>query len=423
MMRLAALLFAVILAGCASSPQSRPPENGSAPSRDAQVFVALVDTGINPWHEAFRSGLEDSPVLPVPYTTAGEAFKAKLELEGPAAWREFSRGQLVWFEGTRVLAVSQLTPAPPGAEPILLLFPPDSHPIYDDADHGTAVASVLASTSPHAWIVMVETNAPSLDGYLWANQQVWIDIISTSRGAVGHTPANTTDSDPDAYAAASRAAVESGKIFVAAGGNQPDPNFYGSESGPPWVISVGGADGDNRGVTVETSRPTDVVTNYTAQGVARNSSNTETYTAVGTSMGAPLVAGVLAEALYQLRSQSGHAGGIVDDALVRTSELMLTNADLRDALNRTAAYWDPAEFAPGDVPLDNPLQVSPTMPALPAAGPVGPWVQMGWGFVDGSTVDDIVAALTGAAPPQKPPEAVEYMAHVQAAREAYWDQQ
>jgi hypothetical protein len=417
-----ALGLMVLLAGCIGpgqgSLQPAPLDGQSAP----WTVVALVDTGINPWHEAFQLPDGNAPPLPAPATTVPATFRESLQERGKSAWNDLERGELYWFEGTRVLAISMTERIPPGFAFLEQVFPSDPHAIYDDTNHGTAASSIVAEAAQHAWIVMVETSQLTLPGYAWASEQAWIDIAATSLLNLAHGPNNLTQ-DRDAWADATHRIVANGALFVSAGGNEPSPNLLEGRTGPPWVISVGGAEGARRGITPLTAQPVEVVADFTRHGLARNNSDTETFSAGGTSFGAPLVAGVLAEALYQVRSTLGHRPG-TSGVLVDAPSGRLTNADFRHALNLTAEYWAPTEHQPSPTtssPLG--LAYSVTTPALPHAPgtPIGPWVQMGWGYVHEGTAQRIADLLLGRIPAPDKADAVAYMEQVRQAREAAWD--
>lgn len=418
---LALPILAAALAGCVTPATLGSTEEGGTSAGAASVVVALIDSGINPWHEAFRAppgaGFETTPV---PAELVPTSFRDLLAERGLEAWDTLEKDRLYRFEGTRVLAVSFTERFPDLYEPI---FGQDPHPIYDDVNHGTGTASVVAATSPHAWILMVETNELPLHGYEWVADQPWIDVVSSSRGTAGHAPSNRTNSD--AFASALLRAAQAGKIVVNSGGNLPDPNLLSGRESPPWVISVGGAEGDRHGVSPLTSQPVDVVANLTWGSLAWNRSDDETYVSKGTSFGAPHVAGALAEALYRLRAATGHAGGIADGALVNASGLRLTNADFRWALNMTARYWDASAYEVRANASQFPTFVAyeVTNPALPriAGTPVGPWLQMGWGYVDGTTTPDIVSLLLGDTESPDKADAVAYMTQLYAIRAAVWD--
>lgn len=417
---LGGVLATVALSGCLTLPVS-PLEDASQEIEGSWpgVVVAIIDTGINPWHEAFA--LHDSKEAPpaVGYERVPVSFKGELARRGPEAWNDLEPKRLYWFEGTRILAVSRLYHPPDSLLPEAL-FPPDPHIIFDDQGHGTAVASVVARTSPHTWILMVEGSELKQEAYAWVAEQPWIDVISSSTTNVAHFPNNITEAD--GYAAALRLAVDRGKLAVSAGGNEPDPNLLEGRNGPPWVISVGAADHEAKGPIPKTSHPVDVVARFDWDGLARAESDSETFASGGTSFGAPLVAGVLAESLYQLRLRSGSPAGSPGSALADAGGLRVTNADLRAALNLTARYWDSLEYKVV-ANTSRPGVPYPANPALPeiAGTPVGPWLQMGWGYVDEATGGDIVALLMGEAARPEKRDAAAYMERMYEIRAVFWD--
>ena len=94
--------------------------------------------------------------------------------------------------------------------------------------------------------------------------------------------------------------------------------------------------------------------------------------------------------------------GLLDDA-----PYSITNADVRDALNRSAWYpssntWDPFSGT-------NPIS------------PVAPCTQVGWGVVNMSNLEPIIGHLDGTSPlPDRPADVVTCMDTNQQIREAYW---
>jgi hypothetical protein len=86
-------------------------------------------------------------------------------------------------------------------------------------------------------------------------------------------------------------------------------------------------------------------------------------------------------------------------------------------MNATAAYWNTTDYNPLGYPSKDPQDnvFGASLPILPT-----PWLQMGWGYVGPGQEAAMVAMLEGHPPPPKDPNAVAYMAQVQAAREAYW---
>ena len=93
--------------------------------------------------------------------------------------------------------------------------------------------------------------------------------------------------------------------------------------------------------------------------------------------------------------------------LINSSDLPITNADIRHALNQSAWYpsfatWDPTS---GTTPMS----------------PVAPCTQVGWGVVNMSNVMPIYNHLAGIEEiPARPGDVVACMNANQQIREAYW---
>jgi len=137
----------------------------------------------------------------------------------------------------------------------------------------------------------------------------------------------------------------------------------------------------------------------------------------GTSFATPRTAGILSYVLQSLRYEFNDAGsGASTDTrqgmLVNGSDfdgnpVLISNADVREALNRSAWYpdlgWDPT---------------SGTMPI----SPVAPCTQTGWGFVNLSNIEPMIAHLNQTEQlPDRPGDVVACMNANQDLREAYWN--
>lgn len=408
--------FAGCLAPPAATPSSRP-----VPT----PVVALVDTGINPYHEAFETDWSSLPsnlasigATPVQLSRGGDYESAVAADAG--FWGSIERGRLYWFEGTRVLAIAFSSETLQG--------------ILDDATsaHGTGTAHAILTREPSAIIVMVETSSEAqmnvsgvdpthvLEGITWATSQPWIDIISLSLGLPAGAPVEGLEDVPNL----TMNAVRDGKVVVVAAGNDPTLHVAGQFQGPPWVLSVGGAVSDSQGETTFASKAPDFVGDFIFQGACGNHVS-DTCEYLGTSFATPLIAGTIAQTVRDLRSATGHVGGIRDGALVDAGGMRVSNGDLREAFNRTAIYWNTTDYRPAQPPVNTTnrgLLLTPFYLTTPI-GPA-PWTQMGWGYVGPSMGEEVAwLILANASFPEKPAAAVAHMAAVQDAREAYWAQQ
>lgn len=405
---------AMLLAGCATPLAGGPPLiSMAAPSSPPRVVVALVDTGIQPFHEAFRlpPHWDTQWIQSLPNVTVVSAGFREKALS-PADW-QFEKGQLYWFEGTRVLAASL-------NREVDEAFSGPNRPIWDEAGHGTITASIVAQASPNAFIVMAEASSVR-DSLEWVRDQPWIDVVSMSIGAPPLPFSVTNAATPGGYPPPGvlHEMVLQGKMVFQAAGNEPILTVP-TEEGLPWVVAVGSADAVQRGTSPFSRVPPDFVANETHDHVADRDDLTGYRSAAGTSVAAPLAASVASEVVYALRAEVGQTGGITDGALVTGGGRRVTESDLRDALNASAMLWGSADYrldlaraSAGDV----------AMPLLPEADgvPVGPWVQMGWGWLGEPVVGTTLDFLRGTSSPSAKPEAAAYMEAAYGLREAYWD--
>lgn len=398
--RFTAVAVLALLAGC-TSPQLA---SGPSPTPPDYPVVAIIDSGINPYHTAFAS---NDPALadfiaslrdrqgrpPSEVQLSGTGDYASRIAADRRFWEAAEPGRLYWFVGTRVLALSSDVQ---GAVAVL-----------DEEGHGTSVASVIREVSPVAVILVVETVVaeseppesmiPTAVALQHLTGLDWVDVVSLSIGpAWGAERLGSND-----IAKATMALAEEGKLLVVAAGNQPNHPATGATAGPPWVMSVTGGRNDSYGRTIFSAQAEDLVSDYYKPRAASEASIDDYHEGLGTSYAAPTVAGVAARAL---------------DAL-RASGASVVPSELRPLLNQTAVYWNLTDWTPVE-PHPDPLQTS-LRSTVPVANP---WLQMGWGYVGPEHADLLAQAYLGTwTPPPKPPEAVEYMAAQHQARIAYWD--
>jgi hypothetical protein len=372
---------------------------------DTRPVVAVVDTGVNPYHEVFQQAGLATSELPERITDDGQpplsvplepAATYRASLAGDAdVWHQLPPQRLVHLAGTNVLGYQLDDTQLPQA------------PVLDRAGHGTSVAHAVVDEAPDATVVMV-TGEDYDAGVEWAAHQDWIDLVSLSWGPAVNAagvaePHATGFTTPEATKAAHRA----GQQVFAASGNDPTATITDTTTGPPWVHAVSGAQPDTNGRAAMSGNLVDTVANWT-QELAHHESRNETRTGSGTSFATPRTAGVAAHVLGEVRERVGHEGGVSDGALVRSDELVVANADLRSALNRSAVYWNTTDYG-------GPTDPGPSVPVAPT-----PWVSMGWGYLDGSRASVAIDALLTGELPDKSAEAEAWMANHQQARETYW---
>jgi hypothetical protein len=378
-----------------------------------RVVIAQVDTGIQPFHESFRlppdadvswlASLEGLVVVPSSFSD--RAFD-------PASW-DLLPNQLYWFEGTRVLGISpDFVREVPSIE---------NRRVFDDSGHGTMTASILAQDAPSSWIVAVETIS-YVGTFEWIRNQSWIDVVSVSALAPPAPWGAQNEVQPETFAPprVAREIVEQGRPVYWAAGNFPHPTVH-TESGPPWVVAVGGVNEGPHGWP-SNSLPPDLVGDYVRDHMADSAGPARYTAASGTSFAAPAIAALAANAITTLRGEAGGGAGTFPGP--SSAAAWRDPAALRRALNLTAGYWGPGDHAPAPPGGTQSRDVGNlTLPILPRVEgtPVGPWVQMGWGYLNQSHLPLLLEVLRGGEGPPKPPEAIAYMEQVYEARRAYWE--
>lgn len=361
----------------------------------AYSVVAPIDTGINPYHNHFRSNetlpewlIEGLGTTIICNLTMEGTYQERVDADQESCWSQITASDIVYFKGTRIFGTS-----------------PDMDsgvPILDDPEdgHGTAVTGSVLDADPDAIIFFVE--GFSDNAVLAAANQPLVDILTTSFGAPLSLPV------PGINDATKVAVVENHKIHTGAADNSPSPAVQDATAGPPWSIGVSGyAEGDDdQKETMSGSYP-DMASDWT-QFLPNHQDVDEYHWTSGTSFATPRTAGFLAHVLTSLREEFGDSGsGARDSALVNGSELVF-NHEIRDALNRSGWYpdygsWDPTS---GTTPVS----------------PILPCTQLGWGVLNWSNVDGIIAHLNGTSLiPDRPTDVRLCMQANQEAREAYWD--
>ncbi|HVL87324.1 MAG TPA: S8/S53 family peptidase [Candidatus Thermoplasmatota archaeon] len=377
-----------------------------------RVVVAVVDTGVNPFHEFFaRPELLAPGALPLRAVDAVTGQAARYVPIRPIA--EMAEGdwladilepeRLYRFAGTNLLFYSML----------------DDVTAADYNGHGTATAGTVAHELPQAIVVMVQTDGGNLDrAVAWAAAQPWIDVISVSWGCLANCawsyPAERAGLLADESARITREAHAAGKIVVNSAGNDPTPHWTDSRDGPPWVVAAGGADPYRRGEAWIAAKGAEVVSNFTVMA-PRHNHPTEMRAIGGTSFACPTVAGTFARAILEARERVGHVGGIVEGKLVAGEDASFTNEDFRNALHRNAVYWTTTDYSP----LATHPSGSATHAGVPI-NPLAPWLQMGWGYVTGEQAPAIVESLFSGQYPSKPSQAESHMNLLQSIRQALW---
>ena len=330
--------------------------------------VAPVDTGINVYHDHFRTNetfpdwlIDGLGVTMTCELTFEGTWQERYEADKESCWDNINSTDIVYFPGTKIIGTT-----------------PDDNtdiPILDDPSdgHGTAVTGAVLDANPDAIIFFVEGFSDA--AVLAAANQPLVDIITTSFGPIGSIPV------PGIEDATKVAVVQEKKIHTGAADNSPSPAVQDSTAGPPWSIGVSGyaEEGDDQKETMSGSYP-DIAADWTQ--VLPNHDDIDGYHETsGTSFATPRTAGLLSKIIQHLRSESGDYSSGADPELrggflVNGVDLNITQADIRDALNLSAWYpsfstWDPLS---GTTPVSPVAPIGPVAPVAPAAPvePVGP---------------------------------------------------
>ena len=362
--------------------------------------VAPVDTGINVYHDHFRTNetfpewlLDGLGVTMVCDLTFSGTWQERYEADKETCWDNINSTDIVYFPGTKIIGTT-----------------PDDNteiPILDDPSdgHGTAVTGAVLDANPDAIIFFVEGFSDA--AVLAAANQPLVDIISTSFGPIGSIPV------PGIEDATEIAVVQEKKIHTGAADNSPSPAVQDSTAGPPWSIGISGyaEEGDDQKETMSGSYP-DIAADWTQ--VLPNHDDIDGYHETsGTSFATPRTAGLLSKVIQHLRTESGDFSSGADPNLrsgylVNGDGMNISQAQIRDALNLSAWYpsfntWDPLS---GTTPVS----------------PVAPCTQIGWGVVNESNVEPMINHLNGnLIQPERPSDVTLCMETNQEIRETYWN--
>ncbi|MED6319414.1 MAG: S8/S53 family peptidase [Candidatus Thermoplasmatota archaeon] len=386
--------------------------DGQPPSSDWRPYsvVAPIDTGINVYHDHFRTEevypewlLNGLGVTKTCEPTFEGSWQERYEADKEVCWDTITTSDIVYFKGTKIIGTS-----PDGGT--------DIHILDDPSDgHGTAVTGAVLDANPDAVIFFVE--GFSTEAVLAAGNQPLVDIVTTSFGAIGSLPV------PGIETGTHQTVVVNNKIHTGAADNTPSPAVQDATAGPPWSIGIAGyaEEGDDQKETMSGSYP-DIAADWTQ--VLPNHDDVDGYHETsGTSFATPRTAGILSFVLEHLRGEVGDMGsgassenrsGLLVDGVWPEgnpnagSEAGITNAVVRNALNLSAWYpsfstWDPSA---GTMPIS----------------PVAPCTQVGWGVVNMSNIQPMIEHLNGTQTmPDRPGDVELCMQINQEAREAYWN--
>ncbi len=361
---------------------------------DSRVVVAPMDSGINPYHDAFQveessvtpDVLAEFGVLPENVITLGESFEA----DKARVWDRLTTDVDYHFTGTNIIARS---------------FSPGSRPILPDNEgdtHGVGVAGSVARGNPEAIIYFIEGGFLD-EGEPYTFTHPSVDIVTMSYGLPA---AALTLARDGAY----EGVVELGKLSFGASTNDPQAAPLDGTAGPWYEIAIAGyAEGSGEARTTTSGNLVDFVADFTQDLPYCATCTTETRSVSGTSFATPYSAGVMSKVVLEARRAAGHLGGITPDGLMVDADgVQLSNWDFRRALEE------------GSI-----IPVSTTVGTNLPVNPVAPYLQIGWGAITGDPELDVVgrtlAQLDADAKPLKSADTCAYMTAYMGSRFLLWD--
>ena len=398
---IASILISALFLAIAYSPNegSVSESISNTDSGDWRAFsvIAPIDTGINVYHDHFRTNetypqwlLDELGVNKVCELTFNGTWQERYDADRTDCWDNLTTSDIVYFPGTKIIGTS-----PDGDGGILILDDPSD-------GHGTAVTGSVIDANPEAVIFFVEGFSDT--AVLAAANQPLVDVISTSFGAIGSIPV------PGIEDATKVAVVEKNKLHTGAADNSPSPAIQDATAGPPWSIGIAGyaEEGDDQKEIMSGSYP-DISADWT-QYLPNHDDIDGYHETSGTSFATPRTAGIISFVLQSLRAEFGDNGSGASEErqgmLVSGDNFTISNAQIREAINLSAWYpdfgWDPT---------------SGTMPI----SPVLPCTQTGWGLVNLSNIEPIIAHLNqSSALGERPSDVEACMSANQEMRESYW---
>jgi hypothetical protein len=412
------------------------------------TVIALVDSGINAYHQDFRAPefthhpstyIEGYPTtakeLPLSFDVADTAGYDAARTADNAALSAVKTGELRWIPGTRIIGGISMAAGGNASGK-------GEKRILDEDGHGTGTSSVAAGAvygaNPNALIVMIEgLGKESVD---WAANQPWIDMVSNSWG-----PGLPGRVDPLTNVDTWREATRRGQTVLFSAGNGmyntnsssvfpagtdpcnckiPTHNLTPTSytSGPSFVMTIGAVSPINGQAHWWHGIPVDAASfgSKWAAADAFKVAATDKRDFGGTSCATPITAGVLSAVIERARVEfgdttSGQVGGVV--AEVASGVTPPSNGPLADGkLTRIEAeslVLNSAQPVPFDAEkFQWDFAVEPTTDAY--------YVQQGYGVVDRDAKARALAALLGLQPLAPRPEVDQWMDATDAARDAIY---
>ncbi len=300
----------------------------------AHTVIGFGDTGINPYHRAYRDDAPEAYLHPSTYIDGYPEDAVALSLSLDAAsyadavgadaelWASLEHGQLYWIPGTKIIGAY----APDGPRSYEQSF---CQPVLDCDGHGSGMA---ARAVGEAYSLCEECKLVEVQGYQtgleWMAEQPWIDIsvleycyYPVREGRIGDRA-----EDDELFAA---------KPTFVTGGNGLGNTFGAGvpyypchHEGLPNAITVGG---HNDGRVTAWTNPLPAIVADACAHVPRLDSKSDDFFGCGESLTAPYAAGAAGAILQAAREILGdHVGGAREGVLAKGAPGTVLEGPLAD---------------------------------------------------------------------------------------------
>lgn len=429
----ATLIFAVVLPAL--------PAKGSPviPPYPPLATVAIIDTGINPYHLVFRDTSPRAYQHPSTYIEGfpkdAEALRISLNendyltalYKDCDLWNSVERGKLYWFPGTKIVGAITFDEIRTELDCADRQLPAGR--ILDAGGHGTMTASRAVASGygacPDCRVIAVQGFTTA--SVQWAGDNSdWIDIQSNSWGPIlpawSPAPGNNIINDPEFVRTVEDTAQRhlsfwaSGNGAATRGGVLGHPTLIDPRM-TPSIVMVGGHDSGY--VNLWPDFPPHVVSDSCNSWAAYHTETEKSAEDVGggTSGASPFAAGGAARILMEARRLLGDDGSGVDEGVIAEGRAPsskgpladgeLTLEELKDLVFKTATERPTAQREDGPVcdPISG-LVISSATPVkwedVPEEYPE--YIHIGYGAVDRPSVQRAFRVLAGK---QKMPDRAE----------------
>ncbi len=432
-----ALLALPALAGCLSDDKdsAKDPELPPEPPQDTfrpRVVVAVIDTGMQPYHHEFRALVEDPTAHPSTYVPGYPADTPALAIslndslggeddniqgfwEADAdLWPTTKQGQLYWYPGTKIIGSIAFGKDLPGSG-------------HGSMTSSRAAGNTISIGGPEILLVHVtvplvfgdlttpDGDSPEAQAVRWAADQPWIDIQTNSWGM----PFMCVGPPMDMMTGWMRSityAAENQITFAAVHNGHRGAGLLGYPSqcqdtaGPAGVYRIGAMDND--ALTLWSNWYPEMAADGACNPAIDEQSTTRIQnTGGGTSSATPFSAGGAAKILLEARrilqdpAVGMRDGGILAEAaegaiLPENGPLadgVFTRDELRTLMHHTALVMPTVDPSDGDVcGLHNVVPIS----SIPEEAR---YQHLGYGEINHASIDHAVAVIRGEAEPHARP--------------------